>query len=132
MGEVAVTAAWTSSKLPRRPVPALLAPIGPRTEAARLEDRAGRAVSRFWFPLPYWDPETEEAAVTLEPAIPLLDAAAGSHEQGFVGATDRYEAVRQALEREKYDQAIVLNCGSGSPAGCTSISPTASSGSACP
>ena len=54
-----------------------------------------------------WDPDTEEAAITLELAIPLLDAAAGSHVQGVVGATDPYEAVRQALEREKYDEVIV-------------------------
>ena len=58
-------------------------------------------------PRPYWDPDTEEAAITLELAIPLLDAAAGSHVQGIVGATDPYEAVGQALEREKYDEVIV-------------------------
>lgn len=58
-------------------------------------------------PRPYWDPDTEEAAITLELAIPLLDAAAGSHVQGTVGVTDPYEAVRQTLEREKYDEVIV-------------------------
>lgn len=58
-------------------------------------------------PRPYWDPDTEEAAITLELAIPLLDAAAGSHVQGIVGATDPYEAVRQTLEREAYDEVIV-------------------------
>ena len=58
-------------------------------------------------PRPYWDPDTEEAASTLELAIPLLDTAAGSHVHGIVGATDPYEAVRQTLEREKYDEVII-------------------------
>ena len=58
-------------------------------------------------PRPYWDPDTEEAAITLELAIPLLDAAAGSHVQGIVGATDPFEAVRETLERNHYDEVIV-------------------------
>ena len=58
-------------------------------------------------PRPYWDPDTEEAATTLELAIPLLDAAAGSHVEGVVGATDPYEAVHQTLAREKFDEIIV-------------------------
>ena len=58
-------------------------------------------------PRPYYDPDTEEAAITLELAIPLLDVAAGSHVQGIVGATDPYEAVRQTLERDTYDEVIV-------------------------
>ncbi len=58
-------------------------------------------------PRPYWDPDTEEASIILELAIPLLDLAAGSHVRGLVGATDPYEAVREALEREPYDEVIV-------------------------
>jgi hypothetical protein len=58
-------------------------------------------------PRPYWDRDTDEAAVTLELAIPLLDAAARSHVRGIVGATDPYEAVRDALKRETYDEVIV-------------------------
>ena len=68
---------------------------------------AGRASFTLLVPRPYWDPDTEEAAITLELAIPLLDAATGSHVEGIVGATDPYEAVRQTLEREKYDEVIV-------------------------
>ncbi len=49
----------------------------------------------------------EEASIILELAIPLLDLAAGSHVRGLVGATDPYEAVREALEREPYDEVIV-------------------------
>lgn len=58
-------------------------------------------------PRPYWDRDTDEAAVTLELAIPLLDAAAGSHVHGMVGATDPYEAVRDTLKRRPYDEVIV-------------------------
>lgn len=72
-------------------------------------ERAARGPSEFTLliPRPYWDPDTEEAALTLELAIPLLDAAAGSHVHGIVGATDPLEAVRDALEREPYDEVIV-------------------------
>src|SRR5204862_8014487 len=71
--------------------------------------RAARGPCRFTVlvPRPYYDPDTEEAAITPELAIPLLDTAAGSHVEGIVGATDPYEAVRQTLEREKYDEVIV-------------------------
>lgn len=74
-----------------------------------VDERAARGACRFTLlvPRPYWDPDTEEAAATLELAIPLLDAAAGSHVQGIVGATDPYEAVRATLERERYDEVIV-------------------------
>jgi hypothetical protein len=76
---------------------------------AAVAERARREPCRFTLlvPRPYWDPDTEEAAITLEFAIPLLDKAAGSHVLGIVGATDPYEAVKQALEREKYDEVIV-------------------------
>ena len=72
-------------------------------------ERAGRERCTFTLlvPRPYWDPDTEEAAMTLELAIPLLDAAAGSHVHGIVGPTDPFEAVREALGREQYDEIIV-------------------------
>ncbi len=71
---------------------------------AAVTERVARGPCRFTLlvPRPYWDPDTDEA-ITLELAIPLLDAAAGSHVQGIVGATDPYEAVRKTLEHEKYD-----------------------------
>ncbi len=58
-------------------------------------------------PRPYWDPDTEEASIILELALPLLDLAAGSPVRGLVGASDPYEAVRETLERESYDEVIV-------------------------
>jgi hypothetical protein len=58
-------------------------------------------------PRPYWDPETEEAALTLELAIPLLEDAAGGHVEGLIGDTDPLVAVRETLEREPFDEVIV-------------------------
>jgi hypothetical protein len=58
---------------------------------------SGPCRSTLLIPRPYWDPDAEEAAIKLEFAIQLLDAAAGSHVQGIVGATDPFEVVRQTL-----------------------------------
>ena len=76
-----------------------------------VRERARRSPCSFALLVPQLPSEVpfgdEEARKTLELAIPLLDAAAGSHVQGIVGATDPYEAVRQTLERETYDEVIV-------------------------
>ena len=71
--------------------------------------RAAQGRCRFVLlvPRPYWDPETEEAALTLELAIPLLDEAAGGHVEGLIGDSDPLVAVREALEREPFDEVIV-------------------------
>jgi hypothetical protein len=75
----------------------------------RVRDRAAEGPCRFTLlvPRPYWDPDTEEAAATLELAIPLLDEAAGSHVAGLIGATDPFEAVRDALQDGEFDEVIV-------------------------
>jgi hypothetical protein len=80
--------------------PALLA------EVAR---RAAEGECRFTLlvPRPFWDADTEESAITLELAIPLLDEAAGSHVEGRVGAEDPYHAVADALEAGAYDEVII-------------------------
>jgi len=82
----------------------------PRLLAA-VESRARRGPCTCTFtllvPRPYWDPDTEEAEVTLELAIPLLDRAAGSHVHGVIGVTDPCEAVRELFERERFDEVIV-------------------------
>ena len=52
-------------------------------------------------------PETEEAALTLELAIPLLEEAAGRHVEGLIGDTDPLVAVRETLERQPFDEVIV-------------------------
>jgi hypothetical protein len=80
--------------------PALLAEVG---------KRASQAPVRFTLlvPRPFWDPDTEESAVTLELAIPLLEEAAGGHVDGVVGDTDPFVAVREALERGPFDEVII-------------------------
>jgi hypothetical protein len=74
-----------------------------------VRSRAARERCRFVLlvPRPYWDPETEEAALTLELAIPLLEEAAGGHVEGLIGDTDPLVAVRETLEREPFDEVIV-------------------------
>ena len=71
--------------------------------------RASAAVCRFTLlvPRPFWDADTEESAVTLELAIPLLEEAAGSHVEGLVGDTDPFVAVSGALEADEYDEIII-------------------------
>jgi hypothetical protein len=71
--------------------------------------RAGRSPCTFTLlvPRPYWDPETEEAAATLELALPLLDEAAGEHVDGVIGDSDPLVAVEQAVERGGFDEIII-------------------------
>jgi hypothetical protein len=58
-------------------------------------------------PRPYWDPDTEEAELTLELAIPLLREAAGGHIDGLVGDSDPFVAVRQAVESFGFDEILI-------------------------
>jgi hypothetical protein len=58
-------------------------------------------------PRPYWDPDTDAAAATLELAIPLLDEAAGGHVEGIVGDSDPFLAVQQAVEPGGFDEIII-------------------------
>jgi hypothetical protein len=76
-------------------------------EAVR--DRAAHAPVRFTLLVPrsYWDPDTEEAALTLELALPLLDQAADDRVDGLIGAPDPFVAVQDALAREPFDEVIV-------------------------
>ena len=80
-----------------------------------VRSRAAQERCRFVLlvPRPYWDPETEEAALTLELAIPLLEEAAGGHVEGLIGDTDPLVAVRETLEREPFDEVIVATPGAG-------------------
>jgi hypothetical protein len=71
--------------------------------------RARRSPCTFTLlvPRPYWDPDTDAAAATLELALPLLDEAAGGHVEGIVGASDPFAAVQQAVERGGFDEVII-------------------------
>src|SRR5919107_1935356 len=71
--------------------------------------RASEATCRFTLLVPrtFWDADTEESAVTLELAIPLLEEAAGSHVQGLIGDSDPFAAVTGALEEGDYDEIVI-------------------------
>ena len=71
--------------------------------------RAQRSPCSFTLlvPRPYWDPDTEEVALTLELSIPLLEEAAAGHVEGIVGESDPFEAAKEALARESFDEVIV-------------------------
>src|SRR3954451_11685827 len=71
--------------------------------------RAAEGATRFTLlvPRPFWDPDTEESAVTLELAIPLLEAAAGGGGEGLIGVEDPVRAVDSALADASYDEIIL-------------------------
>ena len=74
-----------------------------------IRTRARRSRCRFTLlvPRPYWDPDTDQAAVTLELALPLLEEAAGGHVEGLIGDSDPLAAVQQAIETGDFDEIII-------------------------
>ena len=74
-----------------------------------VRSRAGRSPCIFTLlvPRPYWDPDTDEAAITLELAIPLLAEAAGGNVEGIIGDNDPFAAVEEAVERGEFDELII-------------------------
>jgi hypothetical protein len=58
-------------------------------------------------PRPYWDPDTEEAELVVELAVPLLETAAGRRIEALIGDSDPVEAVRQLMARTPVDEVIV-------------------------
>jgi hypothetical protein len=58
-------------------------------------------------PRPYWDPDTEEAELVVELAVPLLEDAAGGHVDAVIGATDPVDAVRDVMTTTQVDEIIV-------------------------
>jgi len=71
--------------------------------------RAARSPSSFTLlvPRPYWDPDTEEAEMTLELAIPLLEEAAGGRVDGLIGDNDPFVAVREAVTNVGVDEILI-------------------------
>jgi hypothetical protein len=71
--------------------------------------RAARSDCAFTLlvPRPYWDPDTDEAAATLELAIPLLEEAAGGHVEGVIGNSDPFIAVHEAVTHIGIDEIII-------------------------
>ena len=88
--------------------------VAHRTAATALLVNAVRARSRrsecsfvLLVPRPYWDPDTDEAAATLELAIPLLEEAVGAHVEGVIGDSDPFVAVRDAVTKLGIDEIII-------------------------
>ena len=76
-------------------------------DEVRRRAAAGKCRFALLVPRAYWDADTEESAITLELAIPLLDEAAGSHVEGLIGDTDPFVAVSGALAAGEYDEIII-------------------------
>ena len=83
---------------------------------AAVRERAAQGPCEFTLllPRPYWDADTEESALTLELALPLLDEAAAGHVEGLVGDTDPFVAVQGAMQRTPFDEIIVSTLPTGS------------------
>ena len=76
-------------------------------EEVRRRAAGGPCEFTLVIPRSFWDADTEQSAVTLELAIPLLEEAAGARVEGMVGAEDALEAVREALDAAAYDEVLV-------------------------
>lgn len=76
-------------------------------EAVRARAQRGPCAFTLLMPRPYWDPDTEEAALTLELALPLLEEAAGGRVEAVVGETDPFAAVSDLLAGRRFDEVIV-------------------------
>jgi hypothetical protein len=96
------------------PTPTRVLIVAHRTAATprlleEVRSRARRSACSFTLlvPRPYWDPDTEEAAATLELAIPLLEDAASGHVEGTIGDNDPLVAMQQAVEGDGFDEIII-------------------------
>jgi hypothetical protein len=71
--------------------------------------RAAEGPCRFTLlvPRPLLDPDTDEASITLELAIPLLEQAAAGRVEGLLGEPDPYHAVEAALREGRFDEVII-------------------------
>jgi hypothetical protein len=76
-------------------------------DEVRARAQRSRCSFTLLVPRPYWDPDTDEAAATLELALPLLEDAAGGHVEGVLGENDALAAVQQAVEELGFDEIII-------------------------
>ena len=76
---------------------------------AQVRERAAQGPCRFTLLVPrtFWDADTEQSAVTLELAVPLLEEAAGGHVEGLLGGDDPVRAVEAAVEDGDFDEIII-------------------------
>jgi len=76
-------------------------------EEVRRRAQQSRCRITLLVPRPYWDPDTEEAELVIELAVPLLEEAAGRHVEAVVGADDPVDAVREFMATDEVDEIIV-------------------------
>jgi hypothetical protein len=76
-------------------------------DAVRRRSEEGPCRFTLVVPRPYWDPDTEEAELVVELAVPVLEEACGRHVDAVIGAVDPVEAVRHVLESAPADEVIV-------------------------
>jgi Mrp family chromosome partitioning ATPase len=76
-------------------------------DEVRRRARAGQCRMTLLVPRPYWDPDTEEAQVVVELAVPLLERAVLAHVDAVIGDSDPVEAVRQLTATTEVDEVIV-------------------------
>jgi hypothetical protein len=76
-------------------------------DQVRARAAAGPCHFTLLVPRPLWDADTEEAAITLELAIPLLEEAAGGRVDGLLGESDPFHAVSGVLESGRYEEVII-------------------------
>jgi hypothetical protein len=76
-------------------------------DEVRRRAQAGPCRVTLLVPRPYWDPDTEEAELVVELAVPLLEEAAGARVEAIVGDADPLEAVRALLAGTTVDEVIV-------------------------
>ena len=76
-------------------------------EEVRRRTQQGRCSVTLLVPQPYWNPDTEEAELVIELAVPVLEDAAGGHVDAVVGDSDPVEAVRQFMAENDVDEIIL-------------------------
>jgi hypothetical protein len=76
-------------------------------DEVRRRAQAGPCRITLLVPRPYWDPDTDEAEVVVELAVPLLEQAAGRHVDAAIGDSDPVEAIRQLQADSVVDEVIV-------------------------
>ena len=76
-------------------------------DAVRRRAQQGPCRITLLVPRPYWDPDTEEAELVVELAVPVLEEAAGRHVDAVIGESDPVGAVRQVLATRNVDEIIV-------------------------
>ena len=76
-------------------------------DQVRKRAAAGPCTFTLLVPRPLWDADTEEAEITLELAIPLLEDATGQRVTGLTGDGDAFHAVSGILGSGRYDEVII-------------------------